>query len=191
MHNELREMGIHVIRRGETLGDLTVEPELYEEIRELQKADDRIQKWRNAVEQAEAGVDSKFVIHADGSLRFGGRWCVPDNEELKRKILTEAHATPYSVHPGGDKLYKDLKKTFWWPNMKREVAEFVARCLTCQRVKGEHKRPQGKVFGCVVVAQGREVGVWCRGYGIGWSGSSLMVVVREVLGGGIGGERCR
>ncbi|XP_074293039.1 uncharacterized protein LOC141619934 [Silene latifolia] len=145
MHNELQEMGIHMIRKGETLGDLTVEPELYEEIRELQEADARIQKWRSTVEQAEAGVDSKFVIHADGSLRFGGRWCVPDNEELKRKIITEAHATPYSVHPGGDKLYKDLKKTFWWPNMKKEVAELVARCLTCQRVKGEHKRPQGKI----------------------------------------------
>ncbi|XP_074298135.1 uncharacterized protein LOC141628951 [Silene latifolia] len=96
MHNELRGMGIHVIRQGETLGDLTVEPELYEEIRELQKADARIQKWRRTVEQAESGVDSRFVIHADGSLRFEGRSCVPDNDELKRKILTEAHATLYS-----------------------------------------------------------------------------------------------
>ncbi|XP_074314054.1 uncharacterized protein LOC141649258 [Silene latifolia] len=133
MLGKLRKMGIYMIRRGETIGDMTVEPELYEEIRELQKEDARIQKWRNAVEQA------------DGSLRFGQRWCVPANEEAKKKILTEAHATPYSVHPGGDKLYKDLKKTFWWPNMKKEVAEFVSRCLTCQRVKGEHKRPQGKV----------------------------------------------
>ncbi|XP_074300800.1 uncharacterized protein LOC141632122 [Silene latifolia] len=45
-------------------------------------------------------------------LRFEERWCVPANEDLKRKIMTEAHATPYSVHLGGDKLYKDLKKTF-------------------------------------------------------------------------------
>ncbi|XP_074297602.1 peptidyl-prolyl cis-trans isomerase FKBP65-like [Silene latifolia] len=56
--------------------------------------------------------------------------------------MTEAHCTPYSVHPGGDKLYMDLKKTFWWPDMKKEVAEFVARCLTCQRVNGEKRRPQ-------------------------------------------------
>ena len=59
--------------------------------------------------------------------------------------MSEAHSTPYSVHPGGDKLYKDLKMTFWWPNMKREIAEFVARCLTCQKVKIEHRRPQGLV----------------------------------------------
>ncbi|XP_074304823.1 uncharacterized protein LOC141639644 [Silene latifolia] len=145
LYNELREMGIYMIRKGETLGDLTVEPELYGEIRELQKDDVRIQKWREMIERADGGVKSKFSIHSDGNLRFNGRWCIPDNEGLKKKILTEAHATPYSIHPGGDKLYKDLKKTFWWPNMKKEVAEFVSRCLTCQRVKGEHKRPQGKV----------------------------------------------
>ncbi|XP_074314945.1 uncharacterized protein LOC141651121 [Silene latifolia] len=52
---------------------------------------------------------SKFEIHSDDSLRFSGRWCVPTDEGLRRKILTEAHSTPYSVHSGGDKLYKDLK----------------------------------------------------------------------------------
>ncbi|XP_074306221.1 uncharacterized protein LOC141641461 [Silene latifolia] len=57
--------------------------------------------------------------------------------------MTEAYCTPYSVYPGGDKLYKALKKTFWWPGMKKEVAEFVGRCLTSQRVKGEQRRPQG------------------------------------------------
>jgi len=57
--------------------------------------------------------------------------------------MEEAHNTPYSVHPGGGKLYKDLKENFWWPNMKREIAEFVARCLTCQKVKIEHQRPGG------------------------------------------------
>ncbi|XP_074288691.1 uncharacterized protein LOC141613849 [Silene latifolia] len=48
--------------------------------------------------------------------------------------MTEVHCPPYSVHPGGQKVYKDLKKTFSWPNMKKDVAEFMAKCLTCQRV---------------------------------------------------------
>ncbi|XP_074301247.1 uncharacterized protein LOC141632614 [Silene latifolia] len=103
MLGELRKMGIYMIRRGETIGDMTVEPELYEEIRELQKEDVRVQKWRSAVEQAGAEPYSKFSIHSDGSLRFGQRWCVPANEELKRKILTEAHATPYSRVKGEHK----------------------------------------------------------------------------------------
>ena len=66
-------------------------------------------------------------------------------EEVKRKLMEEGHNTPYSMHPRGDKLYKDLKKVYWWPRMKNEVAEFVAKCLTCQKVKIEHKRPQGTV----------------------------------------------
>ena len=67
--------------------------------------------------------------------------CVPQKcKEVKEILLKEAHNTPYSVHPGGEKLYKDIKKQFWWPRMKNEVAEFVARCLTCQKVKFEHKR---------------------------------------------------
>ena len=64
--------------------------------------------------------------------------CVPPVEELKKKILDESHSSLHSVHPGGNKLYKDLKQTFWSSNMKQEVADYVARCLTWQRVKIEH-----------------------------------------------------
>ena len=67
--------------------------------------------------------------------------------------MSEAHNTPYSVHPGGDKLDKDLKQNFWWPGMKREVAEFVSKCLVCQKVRIEHKRPSGLV-------QSLEVPTW-------------------------------
>lgn len=55
------------------------------------------------------------------------------------KINGKSHCSPYSVHPGDDKLYKDMKQSFWWPNMKWEVAEFVAKCRICQNVKIEHK----------------------------------------------------
>ena len=140
--SELEAMGFHMIRKGDKVSDLTLEPELYEQIREKQLMDSRIVKWRESVEKGES---IKFSIQEDRSLRFGGRWCIPDDEDLKRLILTEAHCTPYSVHPGGDKLYMDLKKTFWWPGMKIEVATFVSRCLTCQKVKIEHGRPQGKI----------------------------------------------
>ena len=79
----------------------------------------------------------------DGRLVFQGRTCVPENEELKRKLMDEAHKTKYTIHPGGTKMYQDMKRTFWWPNMKREVAEHAAHCLTCQQVKAEHMRPAG------------------------------------------------
>ena len=55
----------------------------------------------------------------------------------------EAHATPYSVHPGTTKMYKDMKKAFWWSGMKKDVANYVAKCLVCQKIKVEHQRPAG------------------------------------------------
>ncbi|XP_074288864.1 uncharacterized protein LOC141614011 [Silene latifolia] len=114
------------------MGVLTLEPELYDEIREKQASDVKIQEWKGVLERGEL---SRFELHEDGSLRFKGRWHISNDEDLKKKVINKAH------NPGGDKLYKDLKKTFWWSNMKREVEEFVAKCLTYQRVKREHKRP--------------------------------------------------
>ena len=55
----------------------------------------------------------------------------------------EAHYTPYTVHPGATKMYKDVSKVFWWIGLKRDVAKFVEQCLTCQQVKIEHQRPSG------------------------------------------------
>ena len=62
-----------------------------------------------------------------------------NDEELRTQILTEAHATPYSVHPGAKKMYKDLKESFWWPGMKGDVATFIEKCLVCQKIKTEHQ----------------------------------------------------
>jgi hypothetical protein len=64
---------------------------------------------------------------------------VPNVKELKDKILCEAHESAYSIHPGGNKTYHDLKGTYWWYGMKRDVAKYVALCDTCQRVKAEHQ----------------------------------------------------
>jgi hypothetical protein len=68
---------------------------------------------------------------------------VPDIPEIKGLILKEAHETPYSIHPGSTKMYIDLKELFWWNNMKRDIAKYVAECHTCQRVKAEHQSPAG------------------------------------------------
>ena len=64
-------------------------------------------------------------------------------DQIQKLILSEAHDTAYSIHPGGTKMYYDLKEKFWWYGMKRAVAEYVATCDTCQRIKAEHQRPAG------------------------------------------------
>jgi len=67
--------------------------------------------------------------------------CVPNNEEIKEMILEEAHKSKLSIHPGTTKMYQDLKKMFWWPKMKKEVTQYVAKCLVCQKAKIEHQKP--------------------------------------------------
>ena len=74
---------------------------------------------------------------------FDRRLCVPNNDELKRKIMAEAHETGYTIHPGETKMYQTLRSTFWWRNMHREIATFVAKCLICQKIKAERRKPSG------------------------------------------------
>ena len=84
-------------------------------------------------------------MHEDGTLWFQNRLCVPQNEGLRKQILKEAHNIRYSVHLRGTKMYRDLRQYFWWNNIKNEVAEYVGKCLTYQKVKGEHQHPVGKL----------------------------------------------
>ena len=74
-------------------------------------------------------------------MYFQDRLCVPNIEELKNEIMTEAHHSRYTIHPGSTKMYQNLRNHYWWNNMKREVAGFTARCLVCQQVKAERKQP--------------------------------------------------
>ncbi|GKG03801.1 putative reverse transcriptase domain-containing protein, partial [Tanacetum coccineum] len=72
-------------------------------------------------------------------------------EAMKRKnakaekdlIMHESHKSKYSIHPGSDKMYQDLKPLYWWPNMKADIATYVSKCLTCTKVKAEHQKPCG------------------------------------------------
>ena len=97
-----------------------------------------MQKIRFEVQQ---GQSQDFVIDSEGTLRMGTRLCVLDVDELRKVIIEEAHFSAYSIHPGSTKMYHDLKDTYWWNGMKRDIAEFVSKCLTCQQVKLEHQRP--------------------------------------------------
>ncbi|GJZ12408.1 putative reverse transcriptase domain-containing protein [Tanacetum coccineum] len=58
-------------------------------------------------------------------------------------IMDEAHTSRYLIHPGADKMYHDLRDLYWWPGMKRDIAEYVSKCLTCSKIKAEHQKPSG------------------------------------------------
>ena len=74
---------------------------------------------------------------------IGSKLCLPTVEELKRQVLEEAHCSAYAMHPGSTKTYRTLKEYYWWSGMKREVAEYVSKCLVCQQVKAERQKPFG------------------------------------------------
>ncbi|KAL0286612.1 UNVERIFIED_CONTAM: hypothetical protein Sangu_2726300 [Sesamum angustifolium] len=87
------------------------------------------------------GKNNQFIIQDDGMLLNGKHICVKNVEELRVEIMHEAHYAPYAMHPGSTKMYRDLRPYYWWPTVKKDVAKFVARCLTCQQVKVEHQAP--------------------------------------------------
>ena len=102
---------------------------LIDRVREAQGQDEQMVKIKEQVQQ---GNKVNSMISDDGTLLYKGRLCVPSVEVLKREIMEEAHNSAYAMHPGSTKLYRTLKDNYWWSGMKKDIAEFVARCLVCQ-----------------------------------------------------------
>ncbi|GKE15895.1 putative reverse transcriptase domain-containing protein, partial [Tanacetum coccineum] len=85
----------------------------------------------------------KLEPRADRTLCLNGRSWLPCYGDLRIVIMHKSHKSKYSIHPGFDKMYQDMKKLYWWPNMKADIATYVSKCLTCAKVKAEHQRPSG------------------------------------------------
>nr|GEX62293.1 putative reverse transcriptase domain-containing protein [Tanacetum cinerariifolium] len=79
----------------------------------------------------------------DGTLCLNGRSWLPCYDDLRSVIMHESHKSKYSIHPGSEKMYHDMKKLYWWPNMKADIATYVSKCLTYAKVKVKHQRPSG------------------------------------------------
>ncbi|GJW11452.1 reverse transcriptase domain-containing protein [Tanacetum coccineum] len=93
------------------------------------------------------GLDKIIEQRSDGTLYYLDRIWVP----LKGEVRT--YKSKYFVHPGVDKMYYDLRDMYWWPGMKKDIAEYVSKCLTCLKVKAEHQRPSG-------LLQQPEIPIW-------------------------------
>ncbi|GJX33237.1 reverse transcriptase domain-containing protein [Tanacetum coccineum] len=89
------------------------------------------------------GMDKAFEVRPDGNRCIKNRSWLPLFGNLRDLIMHESHKSKYSIHPGSDKMYQDLKKLHWWPNMKEIIAEYIGKCLTCSRVKAECQKPSG------------------------------------------------
>jgi hypothetical protein len=109
--------------------EMEVGSSLLQEIRRGQLEDEKVQEKKHNIKEEKS---PDFSEDNEGVLWYKGRICVPNIKELKDKILCEAHESAYFIHPGGNKMYHDLKATYWWHGMKRDIDEYVALYDTCQ-----------------------------------------------------------
>jgi hypothetical protein len=136
---EFEKLNLRIIANTEAM-EMEVGSSLLQEIQRGQLEDEKIQEIKRNIKEEKL---SRFSKDDECVLWYKGRICVPNIKEWKDKILREAHESAYSIHPGGNKMYHDLKTTYWWYGMKRDIAEYVALCDTCQQVKAKHQRPAG------------------------------------------------
>jgi hypothetical protein len=139
LYKGLRDHNLEVVPEG-YVASLVVQPTLMDRIREAQIGDQELEKIREALKEGKA---NGFHEDEQGTLWFKKRICVANDPDIRKLIFQEAHETPYSIHPGNTKMYMDVKERFWWNNMKQDIAEYIAKCAVCSRVKVEHQKPAG------------------------------------------------
>ncbi|KAM0044820.1 putative nucleotidyltransferase, Ribonuclease H [Helianthus debilis subsp. tardiflorus] len=117
---------------------LNLQVDLNEQIREAQESviKEDTEKLKGMIKELEQGTDGIWRFHKK-------RIWIPKLGNLRHRILEEAHKSKYTMHPGSDKMYQDLRKNFWWIGMKKDIAAYVSKCLTCSQVKAEHQKPSG------------------------------------------------
>nr|GEV89439.1 putative reverse transcriptase domain-containing protein [Tanacetum cinerariifolium] len=106
-------------------------------------ADALTRKEKNFINEDLQGMINKLEPRADGMLCLNNRSWIPYFGDLKALIMHESHKSKYSIHPESDKMYRNLKKLYWWPNMNSEIATYVSKCLTCAKLKIEYQKPSG------------------------------------------------
>ncbi|GKE68567.1 putative reverse transcriptase domain-containing protein [Tanacetum coccineum] len=117
--------------------------------KQILEAQTEAQKPMNLKNEDVGGMIKKDIPNkklepcANGTLCLNGRSWLPCYGDLRTVIMHESHKSKYSIHPGSDKMYQDMKKLYWWPNMKADIATYVSKCLMCAKVKAEHHRPSG------------------------------------------------
>ena len=138
---ELENLGIEMIPQG-SLANLKIDSNLEAQIITEQKEDKGMKYLKEKISNR-APID--FKVDDAGVIWFKDWLVVPKVPELRQRILDEAHTTRYSIHPGSNKMYQDLKQRFWWTKMKIEIAHYVAQCETYRRVKAIHLRSSGEL----------------------------------------------
>ncbi|GKD29187.1 putative reverse transcriptase domain-containing protein [Tanacetum coccineum] len=112
--------------------------------KQIHEAQEEAMKGKNVkAENLGRLIKQIFKFCPDGTRCFRNRVWLPRYGGLRDLVMHESHKSKYSIHPGLDKMYQDLKQLYWWPNMKVDIATYVSKCLTYAKVKAEHKKLSG------------------------------------------------
>jgi hypothetical protein len=136
---EFDKLNLRIIANTEAM-EMEVGASLLQEIQKGQVEDEKIQEIKHNIKEEKS---PSFSEDDEGVLWYKERICVPNVKKLKDNILCEAYESTYSIHPGGNKMYHDLKATYLSYGMTRDIVEYVALCNACQRGKDKHQRPAG------------------------------------------------
>lgn len=138
---EMDRMELEVVIRGTggVLAMYVAQPAIIEEVKLRQKEDPKLQRIREGIEN----VPHPDYTIVDGLMRFRGRICVSNISDIREQILDECHKSKLAVHPGQMKMYQNLRNVYWWRGMKWSVVDYVSRCLQCQQIKVERRKPAG------------------------------------------------
>ncbi|GJV05661.1 putative reverse transcriptase domain-containing protein [Tanacetum coccineum] len=109
----------------------------------LSQKERKARKEENFINEDLHGMINKLEPRADRALCLNNQSWIPCFGDLRALIMHESHKSKYSIHPGLDKMYQDVKKLYWWPIMKAKIATYVSKCLTCAKVKIEYQKPSG------------------------------------------------
>ena len=139
---ELIGMGLEVVGNVMPvhLANLMVRSKLLARIKAAQLEDPNCAKIKQLLVE---GKVKEFCLKEDGLFTHFKQVCVLGIGELRNEIMNEAHHSLYTVHPRSTKMYRDVKGSYWWNNMKKDIMKFVEQCSTCQQVKAEHQRLSG------------------------------------------------
>ncbi|XP_040967819.1 uncharacterized protein [Gossypium hirsutum] len=129
---ELRAMfaQLSISDDGGLLAELRIKPVMFERIKSAQLEDDKLIKKK---EMVQSDTTRNFNIDKHDCLRYRDRICIPINSDIKELILREAHDGPFALHPGGTKMYRDLRELYWWPGMKKDIVEYVRLTLSVSK----------------------------------------------------------
>ncbi|GJY32454.1 putative reverse transcriptase domain-containing protein [Tanacetum coccineum] len=109
--------------------------------KQILSAQSEAKEEENFINEDLHGMINKLEPRADRTLCLNNQSWIPCFGYLRALIMHESHKSKYSIHPGSDKMYQDLKKLYWWPNIKAEISTYVSKCLTCTKVKREYQKP--------------------------------------------------